>query len=100
MVSYALIRRGRLDGTYVFTASHGYIDVMRSFETTFNLIINLRGSLAQVCPLFRVVQEAVLIGALSSPYNSSRGTRWIESGVRFVAFVCVSKLAMNRGTQL
>jgi hypothetical protein len=40
---------------------------MGALERAFDLVIDLGSSLAQVCPLVRVLKKAMLVGAFRAP---------------------------------
>ena len=93
-VNYAMFIQAQ-KGTYVFTARHGYINVMGSFETSLDFIIDFWGALTQVGPFLWVFSEAMLVGSLSSPDDSSGCTRRVQSSMRFVSFMSIAKLAVD-----
>lgn len=53
--------------TYIFAASHADIDSVGAFEAALNIIINFRGALTKIRPFLWVLEETMLIGALSGP---------------------------------
>ncbi len=58
-------------------------------------IFHLGGTLTQIGPLFGVVQEAMLIGALRGPYDTGGGSRRVESSMSLVAFVGFAELGVD-----
>jgi len=91
--------RSKERGTYVFTARHGDIDMMRPFETALNFIIDFWRALTEIGPFLWVFSETMLVGSLSSPDNSSRCTRRIQTSVRFVSFMSIAEVAVDRRSQ-
>lgn len=45
------------------------------------LFTYLRGTLAKICPLFRLLEETVLAGPFTAPDYSGRGTRGVKAGM-------------------
>ncbi len=58
-------------------------------------IFHLGGTLAQIRPLFGMVQEAMLVGPLRSPYDAGGGSRRVESSMSLVAFVGFAELGVD-----
>ena len=85
--------------TYVFTTRHGDIDMMRPFETALNFIIDFWRALTEIGPFLWVFSETMLVGSLSSPDNSSRCTRRIQTSVGFVSFMSIAEVAVDRRSQ-
>lgn len=71
------------------------IHLFGPFEAPLDLVVDLRRTLSQVRPCLWVLKEAVLVGALGSPYNAGRGARGVKAGVRLMAFVRLAELAVD-----
>lgn len=84
-------------GRAVLAPCHADIDLLGSLEGALDPILDLRGALAQVCPLLRLLGEAMFVGAFGTPDDAGRGTGRIETGVGFVAFVGIAKLPVDLG---
>ena len=105
-------------GGTIFTTSHGHVNRVRSFETSFDVcgtgqsslgdphtrrfvirnrrtILHFRSSLPQIGPLVRCIEIAVLVCLFRSPDNTCRCLRSVESGMRFVSLVSLAKLQMD-----
>jgi len=71
----------------VLTAGHVDLDGLGPLEASLNLVFDLGSALAQVGPRIRVIEVAVLVGALRGPDDTCRRAGGVEAGVRLVAFV-------------
>ena len=71
----------------VFTTGHVDLYGLGPLEASLNRIFDLGGALAQVGPRIRVIEVAVLVGALRGPDDTCRRAGGVEAGVRLVAFV-------------
>lgn len=87
-------------GGCVLAGGHGDVDCGGPLEATGNLILDLGGALAQVCPGIGVLEEAVLGGALCAPDYTGGGAAGVEAGVGEVAFVGIAELAVDLGLEL
>jgi hypothetical protein len=70
---------------------------MGPFERTFDFVLYFRSTLAQIRPFVWVLEEAMFVGTLSAPNDTSGCASRVETSVRLVAFVCVAELAMDLG---
>lgn len=84
----------------VFSGGDGYVDRLGPLEAPRNIILDLGGALAQVGPGVGLLEEAILGGAFGAPDDAGRGAARVEAGVRQVALVGVSELAMDLGLDL
>lgn len=84
-------------GRSVFSSGHGNINGLRSFEATFDIIVDFRCTLTQVCPFLRLLQEAMLVGSLRAPNYTGGGTSRVEASVWFVALVGIAELFVDFG---
>ena len=84
----------------IFTAVAGDVDLLGPLETALDLVIDLGSTLAQVCPLFRALEIAVLVGPFRGPHDAGGGTRGIEPSMGLVAFVGVAELTVDLGCEL
>lgn len=92
----------RLDSGRGTVFSGGGIDGDRgrTGEASLDLIVDLWGTLAQVCPGRWVVLEAVLIGTLSTPDDTGGGTRSVQASVGTVTFVGGTEITVGFGVLL
>jgi hypothetical protein len=63
------------------------IDLLRPLKAALNAVVNLRCSLTQIGPFFRLLEEAVLVCLFRSPDDTCGGACGVETGVGLVAFV-------------
>lgn len=84
----------------IFSGSHGDVDGLGPLEAAGDVILDLGGALAQVCPDLGLVEKAIFGGALGAPDNASRGAARVKAGMGHVALVGISKLAMDLGLHL
>lgn len=75
------------------------IHLLWPLKTPFNLIIDLRSSLAQVRPGVRIIEEAVLVGTLGGPDDAGGRAGRVQPGVRTVALMRLAELAMDFGVE-
>jgi hypothetical protein len=81
----------------IFPTMHRDIHVTRPLKASLNLVVDLRGTLTEICPLLWMVCKAMFIGSFSSPYYTGGCTSGVETGVRAMAFVGLAELAMDFG---
>jgi len=81
----------------ILTSRHTDIDLGRPLKAPLNIIIHLRRALPQIRPLLWLVSKSMLICPLCAPDYTRRCSGRIQTGVRFVAFVRVTELAMDFG---
>lgn len=74
-------------------------DGVTNLETSLNAVIDLGSSLTQVGPFVRVIGETMLVCLLRRPDYTGGRTRGIETGVRLVAFVRFTEVAVDAGAQ-
>jgi hypothetical protein len=86
-LSHGLSQRFDTGRRTVLASMARNVYLLGPLEASLDLVVNLRGALSQIGPCFRFLEVAVLIGTLRGPYDTSRGTGGIETGVGLVAFV-------------
>lgn len=84
-------------GGTILATGHGDVDGLGPLEAARDVVFYLRGALTQVGPVVRVLEEAVLGGALGAPDDAGGGAAGVEAGVGHVAFVGIAELAMDLG---
>ena len=84
----------------ILTAMACDVYLLGPVEAALNLVVDFRGTLPQVRPLLGVLEEAILVGTLGSPDYTGRGTGCVETCVRLVAFVGLTKLPVDFGAEL
>lgn len=84
----------------VLAAGHGDVDGLGTLEAAGDVVLDLGRALAQVGPGVRVLEEAVLGGALGAPDDAGGGSAGVETGMGHVALVGVAELAVNLGLEL
>lgn len=99
-VGYGLAQGLDAGGGAVLAGSHGDVNGVGPGEAAGNVVLNLRGALAEVGPLVGVLGEAVLAGALGAPDDTSRGAAGVEAGMGHVALVGAAELPVNLGLNL
>ena len=86
-------------------ASHGAIlpriggdrDALRSREASWDIIVGFGSTLTKIGPACRIVGKAMFVGALGAPDDACGCAGGVETGVRAVTFVGVTKLEMDAG---
>lgn len=84
----------------ILSPSDADLNAVRPLEGAFDVVLDLGRALAQVRPLLRVLEEAVLVGALGGPDDAGGGAGRVEAGVRTVAFVEGAEFAVDGGVEL
>jgi len=87
-------------GRTVFPRSGGDGDRRRAGKTSFDLVVGLGGTLAKIGPAVGILGIAMLGSSLCAPDDTSGSTGGIETGVRTVALVGGTELAMSLGLLL
>jgi hypothetical protein len=79
----------------ILTSRHGDVDVSRTIEATFDVIVDLRCSLAQVGPRRGILKVTMFVSTLSGPDYASTGARGIETSMGFVTFMGSAELPVH-----
>jgi len=86
-------------GRTVLSSSGGDRNALGAGETPLDLIVGLGGTLAEIGPFGGILCVAVFRGTLCAPDYTGRGTGGVKAGMRAVAFVGSSELAMSFGLE-
>ena len=84
----------------ILPARHGDIDLFGPFKAAFDVVVDLRGTLAKIGPAMWVIGKAMVVCSFRAPDDAGTGSGWVKTSMRTVTFVCVSELAMNLRTLL
>lgn len=84
----------------VLSGRNANVDCLGSLEATGNFVLDFRGALAKIGPRIRLIHEAILVGSLSTPDDTSRRSAGIQAGVGHVAFVRIAELSVDLGLEL
>lgn len=64
-------------------------------EAALDIVVDLGRTLAQVCPFFRVVEKAMLVGAFGGPDHARGCSTWVQAGMRSVSFIQPLRLGLS-----
>ena len=79
----------------IFTSGQRDVDLLGAFEATFDIVVYLRRTLAEIGPVSRVILKAMLVGTFGTPHDAGRGSGGVQSCMSPMAFMCIAKLAVD-----
>lgn len=84
----------------IFASGNGDVNGFGALEAASDVVLDLRSTLAQVCPGVGVFEEAVFGSTLSAPDYTGGRSAGVEARVGHVTLVGITELAMNLGLNL
>ena len=79
----------------ILSTGHGDIDLLGPFEAAFDVVVDLRGTLAKIGPAGWVVGEAMVVCSFRAPDDAGTGSGGVKASMGTVALVCIAELAVN-----
>ena len=58
----------------IFTSRQRDVDLLGTFETAFDIVVYLRGTLAEIGPVRRIILKAMLVCTFGAPYDAGRSS--------------------------
>ena len=84
-------------GWTILSPIHGDVNLLRPLKASYDIVVDLRSSLAQVGPCGRVVGETMFVCSFGAPNHSSRRSGRIQASVWLMSLVSIAELPMDLG---